>query len=136
MEEEKAKVLESLTGSIYEHNDVEIILEDGVIKASKMILSRRSEYFQRMFDKNSHFEDQRKISVRFSCKKLIMRKIIEHLYVGDLAVSGLSCLDIIELMNMLRYLLLEEAVVALVDGLDDLLNQEKFYDMCIVSSIL
>ena len=65
-----------------------------------------------------------------------MRKIIEHLYVGDLVVSGLSCLDIIELMNMLRYLLLEEAVVALVDGLDDLMNQEKFYDMCIVSSIM
>ena len=58
-----------------------------------------------------------------------MRKIIEHVYVGDLVVSGLSCLDIIELMNMLRYLLLEEVVVALVDDLDDLMNQEKLYDM-------
>ena len=38
-----------------EHNDVEIVLDDGVIKASKLILSSRSEYFERMFNIEERF---------------------------------------------------------------------------------
>ena len=68
-----------------EHNDVEIDLEDGVIKASKLILSSRSEYFERMFNKNSQFREQRQGSVKFHCKKLNMR---ESLYSGNLDVSN------------------------------------------------
>ena len=39
----------NVQGQLYnaEHNDVD---EDGVIRASKLILSSRSEYFQKMFD--------------------------------------------------------------------------------------
>ena len=107
----KDKVIESLIESIDigEHNDVDIILEDGMISASKLILSSRSEYFQKMFNKNSQFEEQRSSSVNFPCKRLIMQKILEHLYGGNLSVSGLTCLEMIELLNMLRLLLLEES---------------------------
>ena len=115
----KDKVIESLIESIDigEHNDVDIILEDGIISASKLILSSRSEYFQKMFNKNSQFVEQRSSSVNFPCKRLIMQKILEHLYGGNLAVSGLTCLEMIELLNMLRLLLLEESFESVEDYL-------------------
>ena len=126
-EKEKEKILESLIGSIDsdEHNDVDIVLEDGVIKANKLILSRRSEYFQKMFNKNSHFQEQKESSVQLPCKKLIMKKIFEHLYGGNLAVSGLTCTEMIELLNMLRYLLLQDAHRALENYLRDQLKTGK-----------
>ena len=107
---QKYKVIESLIESIDigEHNDVDIILEDGMISASKLILSTMSEYFKKMFNKNSQFEEQRNSSVSFPCKKVIMLKILEHLYGGDLDLSELTCLEKIELLNMLRLLVQEE----------------------------
>ena len=116
---DKDKVIESLIETIDngEHNDVDIKLEDGMISASKLILSTRSEYFQKMFNKSSQFEEQRTSSVNFPCKRLIMQKILEHLYGGNLAVSGLTCLEIIELLNMLRLLLLEESFESVEDYL-------------------
>ena len=58
----KDKVIESLIESIDigEHNDVDIILEDGVIRACKLVLSSRLEYFQKMFSKKSQFQEQKK----------------------------------------------------------------------------
>ena len=127
IEKEKDKLLQSLVRSIdsAEHNDVEIILEDGVIKASKLILSTRSEYFEKMFNKSSQFSEQKESSVQFPCKKLIMKKILEHLYGGNLAVSGLTCSEKIELLNMLRYLLLQDAHRALENYLRDQLKTGK-----------
>ena len=105
-----------------EHNDVEIVLDDGVIKASKLILSSRSEYFQMMFDKNSQFQEQRQGSVTLQCKKLIMRKILEHLYGGKLDVSDCTCVEIVEMLNMLRLLLLKDTFDALEDYLKEQLG--------------
>ena len=57
-----------------EHNDVEIIFEDGVIEASKLILSTtRSADFQKVFNKNIQFQEQKKISVQFPCKELTIK---------------------------------------------------------------
>ena len=97
-EKEKEKILESLIGSIDsdEHNDVKIILEDGVIKANKLILSRRSEYFQKMFDKKSQFVEQKQNSVKFSCKKRIMRKILAYIYGGDLLAPHARTLNMVK----------------------------------------
>ena len=127
IEKEKDKLLQSLIRSIdsAEHNDVEIILEDGVIKASKLILSTRSEYFQKMFNKSSQFSEQKESSVQFPCKKLIMKKILGHLYGGNLAVSGMSWSEVVELLNMLKYLLLQDALDVLVEYLADQVDEGK-----------
>jgi len=110
-EKEKNKTVDALVDSIDngEHNDVDIILEDGVIRASKLILSSRLEYFEKTFDKKSQFQEQKENTVKFPCKKVIMRKILEHLYGGRLDFTGLSCVEIMELEDMLRFLLLQDA---------------------------
>ena len=109
-EKHQAKAVKCLIESIDngEHNDVDIILDDGVIRASKLILSSRSEYFQKMFDKKSQFVEQKQNSVKFFCKKRIMMKILVYIYGGDLLVSDLTCLEIVEMLDMLRLLLLQE----------------------------
>ena len=38
-----------------------------------------------------------------------MKKILEHLYGGKLNFTGLSCVEIIELEDMLRFFLLQDA---------------------------
>jgi len=110
-EKHQAKAVKCLIESIDngEHNDVDIILDDGVIRASKLILSSRSEYFQKMFDKKSQFVKQKQNSVKFFCKKHLMMKILTHIYGGDLLVSDLTCLEIVEMQDILRLLLLEDA---------------------------
>jgi len=110
-EKEKNKTVEALVASIDngEHNDVDIILEDGVIRACKLVLSSRLEYFQKMFSKKSQFQEQKENTVKFPCKKVVMKKILEHLYGGKLNFTGLSCVEIIELEDMLRFFLLQDA---------------------------
>ena len=109
-EKNQVKAVKCLIESIDngEHNDVDIILDDGVIRASKLILSSRSEYFQKMFDKKSQFVKQKQNAVKFFCKKHLMMKILTHIYGGDLLMSDLTCLEIVEMMDMLRLLLLQE----------------------------
>ena len=109
-EREKNNFFEALENSIdnSEHNDVDIIVEDGVISASKLVFSSRLDYFHKMFDKESQFLEQKKNTIKFSCKKVVMKKILEYIYVGKLNFSGLSCVDIIELEGMLSFLLPED----------------------------
>ena len=122
---QRMKTTQALIESIDEgeNNDVEIVLEDGVIKASKLILSSRSEYFERMFNKNSQFREQRQGSVKFPCKKLIMRKILEHLDGGNLDVYDCTC---IEMLDMLRFLLLEDTFNVLQRFFDTQAKANKF----------
>ena len=102
-EKHQAKAVKCLIESIDngEHNDVDIILEDGVIRASKLILSSRLEYFEKTFDKKSQFQEQKENTVKFPCKKVVMRKILEHLYGGRLDFTGLSYVEIMELEEMI-----------------------------------
>ena len=54
-----------------------------------------------------------------------MMKILEHLYGGNLEVSGLNCSEIMELLDMLRYLLLQESFKILEQYLDNEIEAKK-----------
>ena len=70
-----------------------------------------------MFDKSSQFQEQTQSSVKFHCKKFIMRKILHHLHGGKLEVSDCTCVQIVEMLDMLRFLLLKDTFDALEDHL-------------------
>ena len=78
-----------------------------------------------MFKKSSQYQEQKENSVQFPCKKLIMMKILEHLYGGNLEVSGLNCSEIMELLDMLRYILLQEWFKILEQYLDNQIEAQK-----------
>ena len=54
-----------------------------------------------MFDKSSQFQEQTQSSVKFHCKKFIMRQILHHLYGGKLEVS--DCMHLCADCRDVRY---------------------------------
>ena len=71
----KVKVAVDLLNSFkndHPHKDVKIILDDGEIKASKLILAKRSEYFTKMFDDDHRFKESQENAVSVPCKKIVM----------------------------------------------------------------
>ena len=64
---EAVKVSQSLLKGLKDgsqHNDVKIVLEDGELEANKFVLSVRSEYFSKMFDKDGGFRENQTGDVR------------------------------------------------------------------------
>jgi len=92
-----------------QHNDVNLVLDDGELEASKFVLSLRSEYFSKMFDKHSGFKENQARDVKISCKKVVMEKIVIHLYGGAVTVDGLNFNEVVELLHMLNLMVLEDA---------------------------
>ena len=106
------KVITSLLTTIDNSNlnDITINLQDGNITASKIVLSSTSDYFKAMFKLESKFKENEDNSVTFNCSKVIMLVIVKYLYGKELTLTGLSSRQIIDLLEMLRLLLLEEAI--------------------------
>ena len=99
-------LLETLDNSPF--NDVFLIANDGEIKASKLILSARSEYFFKMFDKEHQFRES-KGTVRVHCNKNVLRVILEFLYSGKIEHQDLTLVENLELLNQLRCMLQYDA---------------------------
>jgi len=109
----RVKVSEDLLNGLrndHPHSDVKIILDDGEIEASKFVLSSRSEYFDRMFDNDHQFKESQENVVTVPCKKIIMKKVIEYLYGVELNIDGLAMVDAYEYIDLLRLMMLEEAL--------------------------
>ena len=99
------KLSQSLLKSLRDgnqYNDVKIVLDDGDLEASKFVLSSRSEYFYKMFDKSHKFQENLQRDVKVSCKKVVMEQILTYLYGGEISIDGLSLIDAVELLDMLR----------------------------------
>ena len=89
-------------------NDVKIVLEDGEIYANKDVLSARCEYFATCFSNNEFVEGESK-TVNFNhCNKLIMEKIIQYLFSGDMKLHDIPLADLLKMMNMTQMLLIDD----------------------------
>jgi len=101
-------ILAMITGGT--SNDVKIVLEDGEFMANKDVLSARSIYFATMFSNNKEikFEEGRTNSVCFHCSKVIMEKVIQYLFSGDMKLHELSLCDLVKMMNMTAMMMLED----------------------------
>ena len=90
-------------------NDVQIILDDGVVDCNKFILSARSEYFQKMLDSESNFKEASCGKVKIEgCKKSVMNVIVDFFYTGAIKMDeNLSLIDKLELLDVSRMMMLE-----------------------------
>jgi len=107
----RVKVSEDLLKGLkndHPHSDVKIILDDGEIEASKFVLSSRSEYFERMFDNDHQFRESRENAVTVPYKKIVMKKVIEYLYGGELNIDGLSMVEAMEYLDLLRLMMFND----------------------------
>ena len=123
------KLSQSLLKSLRDgnqYNDVKIVLHDGELEASKFVLSSRSEYFYKMFDKSHEFQENHQRDVKVSCKKVVMEKILTYLYGGEMSIDGLSLIDAVELLDMLRLMVLEDAFNLAEKELMEKIENESF----------
>ena len=92
-----------------ELNDVTIKVEDGEVKANKVILMARSKYFSSMLGNKAFKETQDKVIDMKSVKKVVMEKAIRCLYAGDIDIKGLDKVEVLKLLDLLRLLMLDNA---------------------------
>ena len=91
-------------------NDVKIVLEDGEIVANKDVLSARSDYFATMFsNRECEFIEGETSQVTFHhCSKVIMEKIIQYLFSGNVKLYDLSLSDLVTMLNMTTMMMLDD----------------------------
>ena len=96
-------------------NDVNIVLEDGEIRANKDVLSARSDYFATMFsNKDYKFIEGETNTVNMNfCKMVIMEKIIHYLFSGDMSFHNLSLPLLVETMNVSSMMMLDELLLSI-----------------------
>ena len=85
--------------SCKDYLDVTIVLDDGEIKSNKFVLAARSKYFANIF-KNDEFQGSNG-NVHVSCSKVIMEKVINLIYGGNLNCSTLPDEQKSELVRIL-----------------------------------
>ena len=99
----KSDILAMITSGT--SNDVNILLEDGEILANKDVLCARSDYFATMFSNNKDNQvkfvegETNKVNM-VHCTKVIMQKIVNYLFSGDMSIHDLNLPDIVKMMNM------------------------------------
>jgi len=107
---EKDKVIEDLLSSRNSsmHNDVTIktTRDNQELSANKFMLSARSKYFEAMFS-GEHFRESSG-EVELPCTKEVMEKVLHFLYSGEVIHDGMSGIQMLEYLDILRLLMLME----------------------------
>ena len=90
-------------------NDVKIILDDGEIRAHREILALRCEYFAATFrwSEGNNQEGSGDIKIQ-DCSKEVMERVIEFLFSGVKRFKDLGLLQLLELVNQVRKLMLKD----------------------------
>jgi len=97
-------------------NDVRIILSDGEITANKDVLAAQCEYFaanlrwkEKTKDGSDHIDNT-------DCSKEVMERIIKYLFTGSIKFKDLDILQLLELLNQVRKMLLKDDLQNLILG--------------------
>ena len=107
-------------------NDVQIILDDGVVECNKFILSARSEYFEKMLDIESNFREASTGKVKIEgLKKSVMKVVVDFFYSGKIVMGdSFSLMDKLELLDVSRMMMLENENVY-TDLMEEIINEIK-----------
>ena len=109
-------------------NDVRIILSDGEIMANKDVLAAQSEYFAANFRFKEKAEEGSDHIDITDCSKEVMERIIKYLFTGSIKFKDLGLLQLLELLNQVRKMLLKSDLKDLVESyikydlFDELIN--------------
>ena len=102
-------------------NDVRIILSDGEIMANRDVLAAQCEYFAANFRFKKETQDDRDYIEIKDCSKEVMERILKYLFTGSIKFKDLSLLQLLELLNQVKKMLLK-------DVLQNLINKYIIYD--------
>ena len=96
-------------------NDVRILLRDGEITANKDVLAARCEYFAANLRWKEETKDDSDIVEITDCSKKVMERIIKYLFTGSIKFKDLGLMQLLELVNQVRKLLLKGDLQGLIE---------------------
>ena len=122
-------------------NDVKIILSDGEIRANKDVLIARCEYFAGIIRCKENAKDESNVIENTDCCKEVMERILKYLFTGSIRFKDLNLLQLLELGNQVRKLLLSESLLDLIMAfvkkvLDDILTKKEESQISVKDLIL
>merc|ERR1719300_1287960 len=89
-------------------NDVRIRLSNGVqVEANKVILAAMSDFFNEKLQENVTKDQILEIDLEISSTKEMLEFVMKYLYTGKMDYETLSLKDLMDLMNLLKFLDLE-----------------------------
>ena len=95
-------------------NDVRIILSDGEITANKDVLAAQCEYFAANLRWKEKIKDGSDSIDNTDCSKEVMERIIKYLFTGSIKFKDLDILQLLELLNQVRKMLLKDDLQNLI----------------------
>jgi len=114
-------------------NDITIVLSDGEVKANKDVLCASSDYFATMFSNAAFNECKNGIVPMKDVRKVVMEGLLKFLFSGVLDLKGFEIKDLLELMNLSRFMFLpnlfSDIELYLVSNLDKIrCPTHEFYE--------
>jgi len=106
----EAKLLEKITNLMTNDsfNDVRIRMSNGVqVEANKVILAAMSDFFNEKLQENVTKDQFLEIDLEISSTKEMLELVMKYLYTGKMDFETLSLKDLLDLMNLLKFLDLE-----------------------------
>merc|ERR1719300_2159207 len=89
-------------------NDVRIRLSNGVqVDANKAILAAMSTFFNKKLQENVTKDQILEIDLEISSTKEMLELVIKYFYTGKMDFETLSLKDLLDIMNLLKFLDLE-----------------------------
>ena len=95
-------------------NDVRIILSDGEITANKDVLAAQCKYFAANLRWKEKIKDGSDSIDNTDCSKEVMERIIKYLFTGSIKFKDLDILQLLELLNQVRKMLLKDDLQNLI----------------------
>ena len=107
-------------------NDVRIILSDGEVTANKDVLAAQCQYFAANFGWKKITKDDSDHLEITDCSKEVMERIIKYLFTGTIKFKDLGLLQLLELLNQVRKMLLKGDLQDLIESYikDDVISLE------------
>jgi len=106
----EAKLVEKITNLMTKDsfNDVRIRMSNGVqVEANKVILAAMSDFFNKKLQENVTKDQFLEIDLEISSTKEMLELVIKYLYTGKMDFEALSLKDLLDIMNLLKFLDLE-----------------------------
>jgi len=106
----EAKLLEKITNLMTNDsfNDVRIRMSNGVqVEANKVILAAMSDFFNEKLQENVTKDQFLEIDLEISSTKEMLELVMKYLYTGKMDLEALSLKDLLDIMNLLKFLNLE-----------------------------
>ena len=106
----EAKLVENITNLMTKDsfNDVRIRLSNGVqVEANKIIIAAMSTFFNEKLQENVIKDQFLEIDLEILSTKEMLELMIKYLYTGKMDFETLSLKDLLDLMNLLKFLDLE-----------------------------